>query len=171
MLFESLLWHGFRSSAKLEDDHLEAVVQSLSNTVTLAFAIDNANVRRALSLPSETCCDGLFLSVRRVGEKEPEVSLLFLEMKGKHIDHAIDQLESAIRAVQRILRSEEGMTVSSRTRFVAAVVSDRAAPQLVKPDARRRLQKLGVAIELRSGERRGKSADLTDLVWARSAGG
>ena len=101
MLLEALLWHGFRGPARLEDDGLEAVVRSLSNTVTLAFSLDNPVVRDALSVRTEVCCDGLFLSLRRVSEQGPELSLLFLELKGKNIAHAVDQIESALVAVQR----------------------------------------------------------------------
>jgi hypothetical protein len=170
MLFEALFWHGFKGTARLTEEGLSAIVQSRSGTATLAFSIDNEHVREALGLTGGLCCDGLFLSVRGVDGKEPEVALLFVELKGKHITHATKQLETAIAALREKLAFAKGSHEYGRTRFRAAIVSARGASELVDMGTRRAFKKQEVQLEVFAAQRGRKPVDLTEFLWSEARG-
>lgn len=167
MLFETLLWECFAGPSRLEDAALGAVVQSAKQASTIAFRIDTPAFRDAMGLGSIPLCDGLFLGLRKDGDQEGRVHCVFVELKGKDIGHAVEQIANAIRAVRAHLGGTLSESALLRTRFAAVIVSDRASPEynVSREDIRRFWREFRSPLYVRPAQRRGSPADLTFDLW------
>ncbi len=170
-VLEALLWDCFEGPNKCEADGLAAAIRSLpGGSVALAFCLDGPAFRTASGLANGMCCDRLLLVVQKPPEKEPRLTLLLLEMKGRDHDHALEQLAATLNALRNFLRERLRTLSFNRTRFVAVVISDRAhlADSRTAEEKRFR-QKHGASLYTLPGRRArhgqpAPSVDLTDLL-------
>jgi hypothetical protein len=142
-MFELLLWDCFAGCGKIEDEGIEVVVCSDpgKSQTTLALKLDNKAFRTVTNTDGPLC-DGLFLGLDPpVSGKEGQVYLLFVELKGRNTDHAVKQIDSALRIFRDHLQSTLPESTAGRTRFSAVIVSDRASHSSVPKDIAIRFSK------------------------------
>lgn len=172
MLLETLVWDCFASRSTLSDSGLTAIVHAPETDVTLALRLDSDAFRRAMGLAEKPVCDGLFVGLKRPSGKEPVVHCLFVELKGKNVEHAVKQIETAMEAFRGHLTQRLPVATFGRTKVSAVIVSDRASPQRdVSIEDVRRFRKqykspLHVCYgERSSAERQAPPVDLSEHLW------
>jgi hypothetical protein len=168
MLLEALLWDCFVSSAQLSDSGLSAAVRCDAPDATLALHLDTTPFRKALSV-DKPLCDGLFIGFARAEGQEARLHFLFVELKGRNLPHAVEQLANAIALLREHLQRTLTELTFGRTKFSAVIVSDRAAPRLaVEREAVQRFRRdFKSSLYVRHASRNGPPADLTKDLWHR----
>lgn len=170
MLLETLLWECLGGSSRLADSDLAAVVQSVPESTTIALRLGTPAFRRAANLEGKPLCDGLFVGFVREDDKEPRVYCLFVELKGKKVAHAVEQLANALTTIRAHLQSTLSEMALGRTRFSAVIVSDRAGPSndVSIADIRRFREEFKSTLYVRYAQRRGDPVDLSPELWRRA---
>jgi hypothetical protein len=119
---EPLLWFCLDHGTSVTEDRIGLSIERRSGETILLFRTDSKAFRERLYDPGarQISCDALFFY--KHADKPP--LLIFVELKGAYLAHALDQLEATIGAVKpRIER-----VVGAPARTLALVVSDGARP-------------------------------------------
>lgn len=118
----------------------KASLQRLRDEVVLLFQVDNDEARQAFGIGR--ACDLAFFYMKH--RERPR--LLFVELKGRHITDAVEQLRQTIIGAKRFLFNITGNTFPLPDDMRAIVVRTGASPR-IEPTLQRRFQ-AATAIEL-----------------------
>jgi hypothetical protein len=124
MAFNYLLWHCLQDRTSFSEEARGVTIARQSDETILFFAPDGEAVRhqtRTYFNVSQFCDVIIFY------QKTNRQVLLFVELKGGDIEHAVTQLRAAVGAVY-----EMSPRRAQSCKLVAIIVSTSSGPQLIK---------------------------------------
>ncbi len=158
MTLDRLLWFCLAHDTRLEDERLAVSIDRRSDETILRFKSDSKEFREQFlgSTEQQLSCDGIYFY--KFGKRDPV--LVFVELKGANLPHALKQLGNVISVV----KPELCRAIGKDARCLALVVSDGATPN-TRQNAQRQFERSHrVDLRVRS-MRRGKAAvDLRDVL-------
>jgi hypothetical protein len=113
-----------------------------NNEIVLMFATDSQLVRDVLNVAR--VCDAVFLYMQYLSRP----ILIFVELKGKNVKDAADQISSTIRGVRTLLNRSVRRNFPERADLRAVVVRSGSAPQNQQEIVERFLKETGVRLYL-----------------------
>jgi hypothetical protein len=128
---ERLLWFCLRHTLSLRDEGIVLSFKDRREDETiLVFKTDSAAFREQFYRAGDlhSACEGIVFYKHAEG---PPV-LVFAELKGADVPYALQQLRCTIEAVKPGIEA----TVEGKTKYLALVVTDRAAPMAHQPEQR-----------------------------------
>ena len=122
MAIEPLLWFCLEHGTSIAEEGLALSIDRRAGETILLFRTDSVTFRARFYAPGspQIACDALFFYKHR---DSPPV-LVFVELKGANLGHALEQLKATICAIKPRV---EG-AVRASTKYLALVVSDGARP-------------------------------------------
>ena len=113
MPFNTLLLHGFIHGTSVEENGVRVTGHEQRGEKILVFRLDtkDKSIRRSLGFPDQSgICDYLFVLSRETlgerGAKEYKRTLCLVELKGKEVEHAIEQIVNTYNRLNDILRQD-----------------------------------------------------------------
>jgi hypothetical protein len=100
-----------------------AAIAKRANEVVLLFRTDCGNVRRILGI--QRVCDATFMYMRHRGRP----LLLFVELKGRNVSDAAEQISSTMQAIRNVIRDTVTPNFPQAADMRAIVVRSGNAPQ------------------------------------------
>jgi hypothetical protein len=158
MAIEPLLWFCLDHKTSISDDGIELSIARKSGETILLFRTDSEDFRKCFYDvgASQTACDGLFFY--KYGDNPP--ILVFVELKGANLAHALKQLKTTILPVKERV---EGV-IRDGTKYLALVVSDGAGPTTRKNKQREFEDETRVHLLVKTTARRKKAVDLRAVL-------
>ncbi|MBK6465348.1 MAG: hypothetical protein IPF92_30740 [Myxococcales bacterium] len=158
MAFERLLWGCLDHGTSISEEGLALAIDRRSGETILLFQTDSAAFRTSFYAAGspQIACDALFFY--KPGTERPV--LIFVELKGANLPHALDQLKATILAVKPHVER----AVPGSTRYLALVVSDGARPTTRKEKQREFEAATKVTVRVHSTARGKKAVDLRDVL-------
>ena len=158
MAIEPLLWFCLDHGTSISEQRIELSIARRSGETILLFHTDSAAFREHFYLDGapQIACDALFFYKY---QDHPPV-LIFVELKGANLAHALNQLKATIGPVKR--RVEQ--VLRGATRYLALVVSDGAGPTTRKNKQREFEAQTQVDLRVKSTARGKKAVDLRAVL-------
>lgn len=158
MVFEHLLWSCLAHESGITEERLALSIERQSNETILLFRTDNRAFRQHLYAPKDPqiACDALYFY--KHGDR-PSV-LIFVELKGANLPHALDQLQATIGAVKP--RIEAAMP--NTTKYLALVISDGARPTTRRNKQRDFISTTQVQLHIQTTQRGKRPVDLRTVL-------
>ncbi len=155
---EPLLWFCLAQGTSIEEQGLKLSIRPNGDETILVFGTDCAEFRRSFYAPEadQLASDALFFYKR--ADKQPV--LVFVELKGRNIDHALKQLRATILAVKRGVEAALG----GATTCLALVVSDGATSKTRQNKQRDFETETGVPLRVKSTTRNKAAVDLRAVL-------
>lgn len=160
MALEPLLWFCLSHRTSIDEAGIALTIQRRAEETVLLFRTDSAAFREhfyAHGAP-QIACDALFFY--KLGDQPP--LLIFVELKGANLGHALAQLEATIAAV----KPKVERVVREATKYLALVVSDGARPTSRKSAQRAFEATTDVRVHVLSTRRGKKAVELRDVLRA-----
>jgi hypothetical protein len=157
--FESLLWRCLiPGRTGFDEQGLSARIKPEGEETILVFRSDTKVFRDSFGLPPESkVSDAIFF----FKSEAPRPVVLFLELKGTHIEHAAKQLTTVIKAIR--LKMDAG--VRNETDYRAIILASGSAPVKADPIWQRFEKETGVSLRIKTVRKRGKSGiDLREYL-------
>jgi hypothetical protein len=155
---EPLLWFCLDHGTAIHEDRLGLSIERRGGETILLFRTDSKEFRSrfyAADAP-QIACDALFFY--KNGDHPP--LLIFVELKGAHLVHALEQLEATIGAVKP--RIEQA--IRGTARCLALVVSDGARPTTRANKQREFEARTRVDLRVCSTSRGKKAVELREVL-------
>lgn len=158
MAIEPLLWFCLDHGTSISEERIELTITRRSGETILLFRTDSTEFRKYFydKRASQIACDALFFYKY---DDHPPV-LIFVELKGANIAHALDQLSGTISAVKPRLEN----VIKGSTKYLALVVSDGARPTTKKSKQREFEAQTQVDLVVKSTVRGKKAVDLRAVL-------
>jgi hypothetical protein len=158
MAIEPLLWFCLDHGTSIEEQGIGLSIARRSGETILCFRTDSEAFRKHFYAPGgrQISCDALFFY--KYADKPPV--LIFVELKGAHLAHALDQLQATIGAVKP--RIEQAVRES--TKCLALVVSDGARPTTRMSKQREFQAQTQVLLHIKTTDRGKKAVDLRAVL-------
>jgi hypothetical protein len=158
MAIEPLLWFCLDHGTAIVDDRIGLSIERRTGETILLFRTDSPEFRRHFldREGRQISCDALFFY--KHAERAPV--LVFVELKGAHLLHALDQLEATIGAVKPGIERSLGLAI----RCLALVVSDGARPTTRVSRQRAFEDRTRVDLHVQTTRRGQKPVDLRDVL-------
>jgi len=158
MAIEPLLWFCLDHRTSISEQGIELSITRRSGETILLFRTDSEKFRRHFYDPdgAQIACDALFFYKY---EGHPPV-LIFVELKGANLTHALDQLRATINPVKRSVEQ----VLRGRTSYLALVVSDGAGPTTRKNKQREFEDETRIDLVVKSTRRGKKAVDLRAVL-------
>lgn len=158
MAIEPLLWFCLDHGTAVREDGIGLSIDRKQGETILLFRTDSKEFRSrfyAASAP-QVACDALFFY--KNGDHPPV--LVFVELKGAELTHALKQLEVTIGAV----KSRIEQAIKGSTKYLALVVSDGAGPKARLDKQRDFEARTRVDLRVQSTNRGKKAVDLRAVL-------
>jgi len=162
-VFERLLCSCLEHGTQLTEAGLALSIDRHSDETILLFRTDGAAFRKYLYAPTDPqiACDALYFY--KSGDKDPV--LVFVELKGANLTHALDQLQATIGAVKPRVEAAVPKTIQ----YLALVVSDGARPTTRLNRQREFTNKTQVDVRIVTTQRGKKPVDLRRILRSLKA--
>jgi hypothetical protein len=113
MPFNTLLLHGFIHGTSAGDRAVRVIAHEQKSEKILVFRLDteDRSIRTALGFPRNSgMCDFLFILSKEIsgknGTKEYQRTFCLVELKGKGIDHATEQIIDTYKHLSNMLKQD-----------------------------------------------------------------
>lgn len=158
MAIEPLLWFCLEHATQVSEKGIGLSIERKSGETILLFRTDSKEFREHFYAPGDPqiACDRLFFY--KYADNPPV--LIFVELKGANLPHALEQLKQTIGVVKP--RVEQAVRKSSK--YLALVVSDGASPTTRASKQRDFEAKTQVDLRVQSTDRGKKAVDLRAVL-------
>ncbi len=158
MAIEPLLWFCLDHGTSVAEDRIGLSIERKGGETILLFRTDTREFRERFYDPDDPqiSCDALFF----YKHADNPALLIFVELKGANLVHALDQLEATIGAVKPGIER----VVRGSTRYLALVVSDGARPTTRVNKQREFETKTQVDLHIQTTRRGQRAVDLRAVL-------